>query len=166
VRNIKIICVGKIKQQAKYLEAGIALYTERLSHQFKIEWVEVAEASKENGLSVEQIKNKEAALISRQIEAGCPLLILSEGGRLMNSEDFSAWFFGGNPLLGGPPLPPWNRIIIIVGGAYGLAKPLLTQTPFVLSLSRMTFPHQMVRLILIEQLYRALSLYQNDPYHK
>lgn len=166
MRNIRIIAVGKIKQSAQYLEAGIALYQKRLSHTFKIEWVEVPEDSPSPTRPLQQVLEREAQMILKHCNDADRIVLLSERGRLLNSEEFSQWLLGGNPLNGGRDQMDWNRMIWIIGGAYGTSEKLTEKASETISLSPLTFPHQMVRLLLMEQLYRACTILNNEPYHK
>ncbi len=166
MRSIRIVAVGKIKQSAKYLETGIQLYQKRLSHFAKIEWVEVPEVPPSPTRTVTQVLEQEAQAILKHCEGWDNRVLLSERGRLLDSHAFSNWFLGGNPLNGGPHHEGWDPMIFIIGGAYGTSEKLVEKVSFSISLSPLTFPHQMVRLILVEQLYRAFTIANNEPYHK
>ncbi len=167
MRTIRIITVGKIKQAFRFLSEGIALYEQRLSRHFKVEWIEVPEATGSTREPVEAILSREADLILKHCWPDVPLIVLGESGQLMDSLHFSTWLLDhGNPLNGGRGVGDWTRIIFIIGGAYGTSGRLVEKAHTVLSLSRLTFPHQLVRLIFMEQLYRAVTLYHNEPYHK
>ena len=165
--RIRIIAVGKIKQSAKYLETGLAHYQKRVAHQLKIEWVEVPEQSPTATCPLEQTLEREADAILKHCQGHTgPIILLSERGRQYSSEEFSRWLFDGNPLNGGRSAPGPDSMIFIIGGAYGTASKLEVHATQVMSLSLMTFPHQMVRLLLMEQLYRATAIAANAPYHK
>ncbi len=166
MRSLRIIAVGKIKQSAKYLIPGIELYQKRLARHVAIEWIEVPEEAPSATRPVEQTIEREADAILKHCDWAETVVLLSERGRLMNSEEFSTWWLGGNPLNGGPQLPTWDRMIMIIGGAFGTSQRLVERASATLSLSPLTYPHQMVRLILLEQLYRALTIAHNEPYHK
>jgi 23S rRNA (pseudouridine1915-N3)-methyltransferase len=160
------VAVGKIKQSARYLELGIRLYQERLARDVKIEWVELPEETPTATCPVEQVREREADAILKHMAGADAVILLNERGKRMNSEAFAAWIFGGNPLDGGRALSGWNRIIFIIGGAHGTSERLEERATLVMSLSDLTFPHQMVRLLLMEQLYRAATIARNEPYHK
>lgn len=168
MRTIRLVCVGKLKRSARYLEAGIDLYAQRLKRHFHIEWVEVPEIAPSPTKTVSQILEAEAQAVLKHCDPDDRLVVLSERGKKMDSPAFSNWLFGadGNPLSGGR----WNtgsgRMIFIIGGAYGTSETLIEKADETLSLSPLTFPHQMVRLILMEQLYRAVTIQNNEPYHK
>lgn len=166
MRNIRIVAVGKIKQSAKYLETGIQLYQKRLSRDARIEWVEIPEEAPTPTRSVDQILEREADAILKQCDWAEIVVLLNERGRQLSSEEFASWLHLGNPLNGGRTPSPTDRIIFIIGGAHGTSERLRERASLVLSLSLMTFPHQMVRLFLMEQLYRTFTILHNEPYHK
>lgn len=166
MRTIRIIAVGRIKQAAKYLEEGIRLYEKRLSRHVNIEWVEVPEEAPTPTRTVEQVMLREAEAILKYCTDDAVIVLLHEKGRQFSSVEFSQWLFQGNPPVGGRALPASDRMIFIIGGAYGTAPQVREKAGFTLSLSTLTFPHQMVRLILMEQLYRAYTIALGEPYHK
>ncbi len=166
MRNLRIIAVGKIKQSAKYLMPGIELYQKRLSRVMKVEWIEVPEEAPSPTRSIAQILEREAESILKHCDWADRTVLLSERGKEMNSAEFAHWFLGGNPLDGGRSHADWDRMIFIIGGAFGTSEKLVERVSSVISLSQLTFPHQMVRLLLMEQLYRAVTIAQNEPYHK
>jgi 23S rRNA (pseudouridine1915-N3)-methyltransferase len=166
MRSIRMVTVGKIKQSSKYLEAGIALYQKRLGRYAKVDWIEVPEETPTPTRPVAQILDREAESLLKHCPAGEIIVLLNERGNRFNSTDFAVWLFGGNPLNGGRPQEPSDPIIFIIGGAFGTSEKLVERASQVISLSPMTFPHQMTRLILIEQLYRAYTIAYNEPYHK
>jgi len=171
VRNIKIIAIGKIKQTAKYLEPGIALYQKRIERHTPLQWVELPEEVPTATVPVEKIKAREAEAILKHCTDAERIVLLSERGKYHNSEAFARWLFYGHPqseypLNGGPGPTRSERIIFIIGGAFGTADALAQRATDQIALSALTFPHQMVRLILVEQLYRAFTLLNGEPYHK
>lgn len=166
MRQIQIVTVGKIKGAARYLETGIREYEKRLSRHCAIAWTEIPEESPTPTRTVDQIRDREAEGILKHCAGADRIVLLSERGRLMDSPAFSQWLLGGNPLDGGRTPEMWNRMIIIIGGAYGTSPRLADMATDVVSLSPLTFPHQMVRLVLLEQLYRAWTIHRNEPYHK
>jgi 23S rRNA (pseudouridine1915-N3)-methyltransferase len=166
MRQLKIVCIGKIKQSAKYLEPGIALYQKRLSRDLNVSWVELPEIAPSPTRPVEQILEKEAESILKHWNPDWVNVLLSERGKLMTSEEFTQWFFATNPPVGGRPKEASTPIMVVVGGAYGTAERFHKMADSVISLSPLTFPHQMVRLLLMEALYRAHTIQRNEPYHK
>ncbi len=166
MRHIRIVAVGKIKQSAKYLETGIQLYQKRIERYAHLDWVELPEESPTPTRPVEHILEREAEQILKQCRWAETSILLSERGKQFTSEGFADFLQNGNPLNGGRESQGSNRIIFIIGGAYGTSTQLNPQVTQVISLSSMTFPHQMVRLLLVEQLYRAFTIANNEPYHK
>lgn len=166
MRNIRIVAVGKIKQSAKYLQEGIALYQKRLNPTCRVEWVELPEENASTAMPAAVVLEKETEAILKHCTMADRIVLLDEKGVLLNSQEFAAWLFNGNPLDGGRGQAEWTRMIFIIGGANGTSETLKKAATDVISLSPLTFPHQMVRLILIEQLYRAVTIHQNHPYHK
>lgn len=166
MRHIKIITVGKLKQNAQYLASGIQVYEKRLKPFAKIEWIELPDSAPSATRTIEQIKAEEARLISKHLPWAERVILLNERGKTMSSTAFARELFGENPLGGGAHTTDSTRIIMIIGGAYGTAETLNSQVTDIISLSPLTFPHTIARLILMEQLYRAMSIVTNDPYHK
>ncbi|MCA9788876.1 MAG: 23S rRNA (pseudouridine(1915)-N(3))-methyltransferase RlmH [Cyanobacteria bacterium HKST-UBA03] len=173
--RISIVAVGKLKQAHRYLQTGIAHYEKLLSRRLAITWVELPEECPTATVPVAQVKAREAASILRFINKhqmeDCRVVALSEQGKTFDSEGFAAWLQanlpgGANPPNGGSGKRATTDMLCIVGGAYGLAPEILEQADLVWSLSELTFPHQLVRLIILEQLYRALSIIHHEPYHK
>lgn len=166
MRTIRIIAVGRIKQSAKYLETGIRLYEKRISRYARIEWIEVPEESPSPTRTLEQALDREAEQIMRHCGWAKRVVLLSERGQCFDSHEFARWFLGGNPPDGGRDPEGWDRMIFIIGGANGTSEKLNRRATSILSLSPLTFPHQMVRLLFVEQLYRAFTIAHNEPYHK
>lgn len=166
MHTVRIITVGRIKKSAKYLEDGIQVYEKRMASSLRIEWVEIPEETATSTRTLQQVLEREAEMILKQCGINAPIVVLSEHGSLINSQKFADWLFNGNPLDGGRDLGDWNRIIFIIGGANGTSPKLNKRADHVISLSLLTFPHQVVRLLLVEQIYRALSIHCNEPYHK
>jgi 23S rRNA (pseudouridine1915-N3)-methyltransferase len=168
MRQLRIICVGKIKQAHRYLVQGIAEYEKRLSPVFKIDWIEVPEKPPfdESPAALDHLKEEEAKQIERFLLPRATVLLLSERGETPDSKAFSMMLFSDSPPSGGPEVSGSGPIIVIIGGAFGTAPRLTDMAHRVIALSRLTFPHQLVRLILLEQCYRAWMIHQNKPYHK
>jgi 23S rRNA (pseudouridine1915-N3)-methyltransferase len=166
MRSVRIIAVGRIKQSAKYLVEGIELYQKRLSRHIDIQWIEVPDEAPTSTRPVEQVREREAEAILKQCGPDDHVILLNERGKHMNSETFAEWLFNGNPPNGGRPQLGGDRMIFIIGGAFGTSEKLEERASETISLSQLTFPHQMVRLILIEQLYRAFTIAHHEPYHK
>ena len=155
--KITVIGVGKIK--AKYLKEGINEYSKRLSRFCNLEIIEVDdEQAPENlsSLQEEQVKKREAERIIKRIKEGSTLIVLDVRGKKVTSEELArkieSFFISGK-----------SNITFVIGGSLGIDKELLNIADFRLSLSDMTFPHQLTRLILLEQLYRSFKIINGEP---
>ncbi|HHV99410.1 MAG TPA: 23S rRNA (pseudouridine(1915)-N(3))-methyltransferase RlmH [Clostridiaceae bacterium] len=155
--KLTIIAVGKIKE--RYLKDGIAEYSKRLSRFCDIEIIEVADEQAPETLSAsqeEQVKKKESERIIKRLKEGTFLIVLDVKGEKLDSEGFAdklqAFLVSGN-----------SHITFVIGGSLGLDPELIKRARFRLSLSDMTFPHQLTRLILLEQIYRAFKIMNGEP---
>lgn len=158
--NLTIISVGKLKE--KYLKEGINEYLKRLSKYAKVEIIEVPDEKAPENLSQreeENIKDKEGQNILKHIKENMFVVALDIQGKHLSSEEF-AQFLSQRAIEGN------SSIAFIIGGSIGLSKGVLNRADFKLSFSKMTFPHQLMRLILLEQIYRAYRIISGEPYHK
>lgn len=158
--KISIVCVGKIKEKF-YCEA-LAEYAKRLSKYCKFEIIEVADEKtpeKASPLEEEQIKEKEAQRILSKIKADACICTLEIAGKELSSVGFADWI--EQLAIGGR-----SQICFVIGGSLGLHSSVLKRSDFALSFSHMTFPHQLMRVILSEQIYRAFRIINHEPYHK
>lgn len=158
--KITIITVGKIKE--KYLKDAIAEYSKRLSKYCKLEIVEVAdEKTPDNASEVveEQIRSKEAERILKYVKDDAYVVTLEINGKQLTSEELADKV----EKLG---VQGMSHIIFIIGGSIGLGKEVLAKSNYALSFSKMTFPHQLMRVILLEQIYRSYRIINGEPYHK
>jgi 23S rRNA (pseudouridine1915-N3)-methyltransferase len=158
--NISIVSVGKLKE--KYLKLGIEEYVKRLSAYAKIDVVEVADEKAPEELSeleMKQVKQKEGERILAKINPDTYVIALAIQGKLQSSEELA------NTL---DKLATYgkSKIAFVIGGSLGLSEEVLKRSNEQLSFSRMTFPHQLMKLILVEQIYRAFRINRNEPYHK
>lgn len=158
--NITIISVGKIKE--KYIKLGIDEYTKRLSRYCKINLIEVSDEKAPENLSeveMELVKNKEGDYISKHLKEGMYIIALVIKGKMISSEELAEKFqelaIRGN-----------SHITFIIGGSLGLSDEIIKKADFKLSFSQMTFPHQLMKLILLEQVYRGFRIIKGEPYHK
>tara|TARA_B110000116_G_C16753795_1_gene544745 strand:- start:1158 stop:1619 length:462 start_codon:yes stop_codon:yes gene_type:complete len=151
-----MICVGKIDNRE--LNSLIEEYTARIKHYYKFSIIEIPNIKRKKYLSKKEQKLKESELIQKQILPTDYVVVLDEKGKHYSSEEFSI-FLNKNMVSG------IKRLIFLVGGAYGFSEKILNQHKTLLSLSKMTFSHQMVRLFFVEQLYRGFSILNNEPYH-
>lgn len=159
--NINIIAVGKLKE--KYLKAAIAEYTKRLGPYSKVEIVEIPDEHAPENLSakeLEMVKEREGEKILKQIKDTDYVVTLEILGRQMTSEKFAD--FIENEMMEGKG----RDLVFVIGGSNGLSKYVMFRSDYALSFSEMTFPHQLMRVVLLEQIYRALKIIRNEPYHK
>ncbi|MEG6617262.1 23S rRNA (pseudouridine(1915)-N(3))-methyltransferase RlmH [Peptococcaceae bacterium 1198_IL3148] len=158
--RISVIAVGKLKE--KYLRDGVQEYLKRLQPYARVEIIEVNDQPHGEGLSpqgAEQVKQKEAERIEKHIRHDTLLIALDLAGKMYSSEELAAYM--ENLMLRGK-----SDITMIIGGSLGISQQLLQRCQLKLSFSKMTFPHQLMRLILVEQIYRAFKIIKNEPYHK
>ncbi|MBR3854762.1 MAG: 23S rRNA (pseudouridine(1915)-N(3))-methyltransferase RlmH [Bacteroidaceae bacterium] len=154
--KITLLVVGRTVDNN--ITAGISDYVKRLSHfaQFDIEVIpELKNARK---LSEAQQKEQEGELILKSLVAGDHVVLLDEGGREFRSTEFAAWIEHKQNIS-------TRRLVFVVGGPYGFSPRVYSAAAEKLSLSRMTFSHQMIRLLFVEQLYRAYTIINHLPYH-
>ena len=158
--KITVITVGKIKE--KYLKDAIAEYTKRLSKYCKLEIMEVAdEQTPDNASEVVEdlIRSKEAERILKYVKEDAFVITLEIHGKQLSSEELAEKI----EKLG---VQGTSHIIFIIGGSIGLGQEVLEKSNFTLSFSKMTFPHQLMRVILLEQVYRGYRIIHGEPYHK
>lgn len=158
--NITIITVGKLKE--KYLKQGIDEYLKRLTAYAKVEIIELPDEKAPETLSdVEmlQIKDKEGERILSKINPEAHVIALAIEGKMKTSEELADTI----DKLG---TYGKSKITFIIGGSLGLSQEVMKRADEALSFSKMTFPHQLMRLILVEQIYRAYRIIRNEPYHK
>ncbi|MFF2450711.1 23S rRNA (pseudouridine(1915)-N(3))-methyltransferase RlmH [Neobacillus sp. NPDC058068] len=158
--NISIITVGKLKE--KYLRLGIDEYLKRLSAYAKVEVIEVADEKAPEELSeleMLQVKQKEGERILAKISQDTYVIALAIQGKLASSEELA-------DSLDKLATYGKSKIAFVIGGSLGLSEEVLKRSNEQLSFSRMTFPHQLMRLILVEQIYRAYRINRGEPYHK
>jgi len=158
--HITIISVGKLKE--KYLKMGIDEYIKRLSAYAKVQLVEVNDEKAPENLSpaeMEQVKAREGERILSHIKPDTHVIALAIEGDLWSSEKLASQL---------DQLPTYGKssIAFIIGGSLGLTPAVLQRANQYMSLSKMTFPHQLVRLILLEQIYRGFKINKGEPYHK
>lgn len=158
--KITIAAVGRIKE--KYLKDGIDEYTKRLSRFCDLEIIEVQDEQAPDNLSEageKQIMKKEAEKLLKRIKEGSLLVVVDVKGEKLDSEGFASklksFLVSGN-----------SHITFIIGGSLGVDEDLLRKANLRLSMSNMTFPHQLARLILLEQIYRCFKINSGETYHK
>jgi len=157
--NITVVAVGKLKE--KYLREGINEYSKRLSAYCKLQVVEVADEKAPEVLSeveMEQVKRKEGERILAQLKPDQYVIALAIEGQMWSSEKLASE-------LDRLATYGKSQVAFVIGGSLGLSPEVLKRADVLLSFSKMTFPHQLVRLILLEQVYRAYRI-NREPYHK
>ena len=158
--KITLITVGKIKE--KYLKDAIAEYSKRLSRYCKLEIVEVADEKTPDNASdtvEDAIRGKEGERILKYVKEDAYVITLEIAGKMLTSEEMAEKI----EKLG---VQGTSHIIFIIGGSIGLGKEILKRSDYALSFSKMTFPHQLMRVILLEQIYRSYRIMNHEPYHK
>ncbi|GAA4322389.1 23S rRNA (pseudouridine(1915)-N(3))-methyltransferase RlmH [Pontixanthobacter gangjinensis] len=154
--TIKLVCIGKTDK--KELETLIKVYADRLQHYIKFEFEIIPDLKKTKNLDENQQKTKEGELILAGVQNSDFVVLLDENGKQYSSENFSEYIQKRmNTGL--------KRLIFVIGGPYGFSETVYSRADSKISLSKMTFSHQMVRLFFTEQLYRAFTILKNEPYH-
>jgi len=151
-----LVVIGKTDEA--YLQTGIDKYQQRLKHYLPYEMKVIPDLKKTKNLSENQQKTLEGQLILQNFQAGDYIILLDENGKDYSSVDFSKQI--EKRMLSGV-----KRLIFVIGGPYGFSDEVYAKANGKLSLSKMTYSHQMVRLIFAEQLYRAMTILKNEPYH-
>ena len=154
--RISLLTVGKT--DVKWVREGLETYVSRLSHYVPFSLEEIPELRNASALSREQIREKEGELILRRLKDTDEVILLDEHGREYRSVEWAAFL--------GEKLSRSSRdLVFVVGGAYGFSQKVYDRAASRISLSKMTFSHQMVRTIFAEQLYRAFTIIKGEPYH-
>jgi 23S rRNA (pseudouridine1915-N3)-methyltransferase len=154
--KVSFLLVGKTTES--YLREGISIFEKRLKNYLTFEMKIIGELKKTANLSVDQQKGLEGKLLLAAIDPADWVVLLDETGLEMSSTDFSKF-------IQRSMLQSRKSMIFVIGGPYGFSKEMYQRANEKMSLSKMTFSHQMVRLIFLEQLYRAMTIYKNEPYH-
>jgi len=150
-----LILIGKTNN--KHFQAGIDDYISRISHYMPFSLVTIPDIKNTKSLTEAQQKEKEGELILKQLSPSDTLVLLDEHGKELRSIELAAWLEKKQIST--------NRLVLCIGGPYGFSKAVYDRADEMLSLSKMTFSHQMVRLILTEQIYRACTIIKGEPYH-
>ena len=158
--KISVIAVGKIKE--KYLKDAVTEYSKRLSRYCKLEIIEAADEKTPDHASVaveDAIRAKEGERLLKHIRDDMYVITLEIGGKMLTSEEFAEKI----ETLG---VQGKSSIAFVIGGSIGLGEEVLKRSDFALSFSKMTFPHQLMRVVLLEQVYRGYRIMNGAPYHK
>ncbi|MBR5076209.1 MAG: 23S rRNA (pseudouridine(1915)-N(3))-methyltransferase RlmH [Bacteroidales bacterium] len=154
--RMKLLTVGKT--DIRWVREGLENYVSRIGHYVPFELKEIPELKGTAALSREQVKNREGELILKQIGSSDEVVLLDERGREMRSLELADW-------LGERLSHSGRDLVFVIGGAYGFSEAVYARSDGKLSLSKMTFSHQLVRTIFAEQLYRAFTILRGEPYH-
>ena len=158
IQKMKIVLITIGKTNEKYLIEGISDYQRRLKHYTNFERIEIANLKNAKNFSESELMQREGELILKQIKNSDHLVLLDDKGKDFTSQKFAQklqqWMLSGK-----------KRLVFVVGGAYGFSDEIYKRGNEKLSLSKMTFSHQMVRLFFVEQIYRGYTILNNEPYH-
>ena len=154
--KIKLIVVGKTS--AVYLKSGELEYQQRLKHYVRFEEIIIPDIKNSKNLSKSDLKNKEGNLILSKIDNSDEVILLDDKGKMFSSSDFASY-------LSEKMIRSTKSLVFVIGGAFGFSDPVYQRANTKISLSKMTFSHQMVRLIFKEQLYRAFTILKGEKYH-
>lgn len=154
--KIALIVIGKT--DAAYFEAALKEYTGRLAHYLPFELVVIPDIKNARNLSEPQQKEKEGELLLKYLQPADYVVLLDEKGKEFTSVEFAGYLEKKMHTVG-------KRLVFVIGGPYGFPEAVYRIAAERISLSKMTFSHQMIRVIFAEQLYRALTILNNEPYH-
>jgi 23S rRNA (pseudouridine1915-N3)-methyltransferase len=155
---MKIALLQTGKTTDKHISELIDLYTNRIKKYSVFEIITLPDVKNTRNMPVQEQKIKEAAKIIQSLSEDDYVILLDEKGKELRTLEFSG-------ALGKMSLLPKKRIVFVIGGAWGFPETVYTRADYKMSLSKMTFPHQLVRLLFLEQLYRAFTIIKGEPYH-
>lgn len=148
--------IGKANED--YVKQGIEMFTKRISHYYPVEWKLIPSVKNASSLSIEDLKKAEAEMIIRSLSPDDILIVLDEKGKQLTSEQLAE-------LIQAKANNRVKNLVFLIGGAYGVDEKIIKRATYSWSLSKLVFPHQIVRLILAEQVYRACTITRNEKYH-
>ena len=154
--KIRLIVIGKTGQH--FVRQGLDEFCSRLTHYFPFELEVIPDIKNAKHLSIEQQKEKEGESILRSFQGGDYIVLLDEHGKEFTSVEFAGFIEKKTHTSA-------KRLVFVIGGAYGFSPAVYEAAHEKIALSKMTFPHQLIRLIFIEQLYRAMTILNHEPYH-
>lgn len=154
--NLKLIAIGKTTEP--WLKQGIEIYTKRMVHYLPFEYIEIMDVKVPKGMSENEVKRLEGIEVLKRIDTSVYLVILDEKGKEFDSEELANHI--QKRMNSGI-----KTLAILIGGPYGFSDALYERANEKVSLSKLTFSHQMVRVFAVEQLYRAMTILRNEPYH-
>ncbi len=155
---MKLQCWSIGKAHESYVKEGIEMFTKRISNYFPVEWHILPMPRNAGMMSEMDLKLKEGEMILQFLKKGDYLILLDEKGKQLNSEGFAAF-------IQQRANESEKNLVFLIGGAFGVSEPVFKRADYKWSLSPLVFPHQLVRLILAEQIYRACSILRNEKYH-
>ena len=148
--------VGKAHEP--YVKPGVEIFTKRISHYYNVEWKIIPSTKNAANLSRDELKKAESEIILNNLKPDDELIVLDEKGKQITSEQLAE-------LIKVKANQSTKNLIFLIGGAYGIHDSILKRANFTWSLSQLVFPHQLVRLILAEHIYRACTIIRNEKYH-
>ena len=154
--RLRLICVGKTN--FNFLNEGENEYINRLTHYCNFDRIDIPELKNVKSLSLNEIKNKEGQLILAKLRPTDHLILLDENGNMYNSIEFSSF-------LEKKAIQGKTSIVFVIGGAFGFSPAVYERANELVSLSKMTFSHQLIRIIFLEQLYRSFTILKGEKYH-
>jgi len=155
---MKITLLTMGKTEVSWVRQGLDVYVSRIGHYIPFALNEIPQLKNVSSLSRSQIKEKEADLILSAIKPSDDVVLLDERGKMMRSQEFASWLSDKMARSG-------KDLVFVIGGAYGFSERVYSRSDGKISLSPMTFSHQMVRTVFAEQLYRAFTIIKGEPYH-
>lgn len=154
--KIELMAVGRVA--SRYLQEGIDMYTSRIGHYMPFSVTLIPDVKTTKGLTQEKQKEMEGRAILSQLQAADVLVLLDERGKEMTSREFATYIDRKSVTVA-------RRLVFLIGGPYGFSPEVYERANEKISLSRMTFSHEMVRLFFVEQIYRAMTILRGEPYH-
>lgn len=154
--KIELMAVGRVA--SRYLQEGIDMYTSSIGHYMPFFVTLIPDVKTTKGLTQEKQKEMEGRAILSQLQAGDVLVLLDERGKEMTSREFATYIDRKSVTVA-------RRLVFLIGGPYGFSPEVYERANEKISLSRMTFSHEMVRLFFVEQIYRAMTILRGEPYH-
>lgn len=154
--KITIISIGKTTD--KPVQILMKEYLKRLKHYIKTEWVEIPDYKNRGKVTSEELKKVEGGLILSKVKPGDVMVLLDEKGKEYTSNEFSEFF--KKKMNSGI-----KNLVFVIGGAYGFSDEVYAKSQGKIALSKMTFPHQLIRVFILEQIYRGFTIIKGEPYH-
>ena len=146
------------KSHEPYVKSGIEIFTKRISHYYSVEWKLIPSSKNASDLTITDLKKSEAETLLKLLETKDVLILLDEKGKQLTSEQLAELIqFNANNSV--------KNLVFLIGGAFGVDEKVIKRANYVWSLSQLIFPHQLARLILAEQVYRACTIIRNEKYH-